>query len=303
MKHKKQLLILPFDHRSSFSKKLMGYEGKLRNIQVEAIAKMKRIVFDGFRKVASGYRERDNFGILVDEQFGASILKDALKMKVQTCSPVEKSGQEVFDFEYGSKFRAHIEKMNPTNVKCLVRYNPANRKENRMQLKRLKQLSDYCNKTGRRLLFELLVPPTKRELKEAGSKKRYDRTKRIINTIKALKEIDKELYVDVWKLEGFDTAKAWKDIILAIKQGQNPGDFEIIVLGRGEDKAKVIEWLKLAARFPEITGFAVGRTIFFQPLKQFKEKKITRAKAVDKIAANYRFFVNLWLREKKIKLE
>jgi myo-inositol catabolism protein IolC len=159
-------------------------------------------------------------------------------------------------------------------------------------------------KTNRELLFELLVPPTKAELKAVGgNKKKYDRGKRAINTVKAIKEIGKHLYVDIWKLEGFDKAKQWQDIIDAITLSQNPDDFGIVLLGRGETKKKVISWLKLGAKFQKITGFAVGRTVFFDPLVELKEKKITRKQAVDKIAKEFGFFVNLWLKEKGIKLE
>lgn len=304
MKHKKQLMILPFDHRSSFTKTLMGYEGGLSQTQVKNVKGMKDVVFDAFRKVVSGYEEKDNFGILVDEQFGREIYHRAQKMGVATCETIEKSGKKEFDFEYGAKFRQHIEKVDPTYVKVLVRYNPANKEINKRQLPRLKRLSDYCMKTNRLLLFELLVPPTEKELKAVkGNKKAYDRKKRVENTAKALKELGKVLYVDIWKLEGFDTKKGWQTIIDAIRTGWNDDDFGIVVLGRGENQKKVESWLKLAAGFSEITGFAVGRTIFFDPLVRYRDKKITRVRAVDSIARNYRYFVNLWLKAKGIKLE
>ncbi len=38
--------------------------------------------------------------------------------------PVERSGQDEFDFEYGDDFGAHIEAFDPTFAKVLVRYNP-----------------------------------------------------------------------------------------------------------------------------------------------------------------------------------
>ena len=38
--------------------------------------------------------------------------------------PVEKSGQNEFDFEYGDQFGEHIERFDPDFSKVLVRYNP-----------------------------------------------------------------------------------------------------------------------------------------------------------------------------------
>ncbi|MFP4112185.1 MAG: 2-deoxy-5-keto-D-gluconate 6-phosphate aldolase domain-containing protein [Candidatus Woesearchaeota archaeon] len=303
MKHSKQLLILPFDHRSSFSKTLMGYDEKrLTASQHNKISYMKNVVFEGFIEYAKKYKKnKDEFGILVDEEYGKSILKRANQMGVMSCSPSEKSGQKVFQLDYGSKFKGHIERVNPAYVKVLVRYNPGNKKDNKIQLERLKKLDSYCRKTDRQFLFELLVPPTENELKTLG-KKRYDKTKRITNTIKALEELSKELYVDVWKLEGFDSKKAWQDIISALNKKTINKDFSIVVLGRGENKDHVIKWLKIASKFHEINGFAVGRTIFMQPLIELKEGKINRSKAIKKISDNFRFFVNLWLKEKNIQL-
>ena len=62
--------------------------------------------------------------ILVDEQFGSAILRDAASNGYTTACPVEKSGQEEFDFEYGEEFAKHVEAFHPTFCKVLVRYNP-----------------------------------------------------------------------------------------------------------------------------------------------------------------------------------
>ena len=60
--------------------------------------------------------------------------------------PVEKSGQNEFDFEYGDDFGAHIEKFDPDFSKVLVRYNPDDDAEmNERQLARLKRLADWLH--------------------------------------------------------------------------------------------------------------------------------------------------------------
>ena len=83
-------------------------------------------------------------GILVDEQFGAAILRDAAAKGIITACPAEKSGQDEFDFEYGEDFARHIEAFDPTFCKVLVRYNPeGDRALNQRQAARLKRLSDY----------------------------------------------------------------------------------------------------------------------------------------------------------------
>ena len=66
------------------------------------------------------------------------------------------------------------------------------------------------------------------------------------------------------------------------------------MLGRGEDDAKVHEWLSIAAGVPGFIGFAVGRTDFWQPLVDFRAKKITREAAVAEIARRYREFADIF---------
>src|SRR5262249_58461174 len=98
---------------------------------------------------------------LVDEQFGAAILRDARQQGFVIAYTVEKSGQDEFDFEYGQDFARHIEQFNPTFSKVLVRYNPGGDQAlNQRQAARLKQLSDYLHGSRRLFMFELLVPPT-----------------------------------------------------------------------------------------------------------------------------------------------
>lgn len=290
------LLILPFDHRSSFVKGLLGYRYPLTKKQERAVMVLKEIVFDGFKIALKKYKHPDWFGILVDEQYGARILRDAKKLGVQRMVTMEKSGRKEFAFEYGNAFGKHLLKFYPSYAKALVRYNPENKKMNAVQLKRLEALSDFCKKNGIPLLLEPLVPPTEKDLKKAGSVEAYDRGLRIDLTVKAVKEISKRVDVDIWKLEG--TSKAgWKQILPVLKK-----DARVVVLGRGEDEAHVRKWLEDAAPFSQIIGFAIGRTIFAKPLKDHLAKKITKKQAAERIAKNFQSFVRLWATKKKLAL-
>ena len=104
------------------------------------------MIYDAFRKAVQTGVPKEKAGILVDEQFGAAILRDAAAEGYITACPAEKSGQDEFDFEYGDDFAAHIEAFAPTFCKVLVRYNPEGDRElNRRQAARLKRLSDYLH--------------------------------------------------------------------------------------------------------------------------------------------------------------
>src|SRR5215469_3825437 len=104
----KPLYILPFDHRGSFQKKLFGWDGTLTQEQTNEIAASKRVIYDAFKDSVQAAVPKEKAGILVDEQFGAAILRDASNDGYLTACPVEKSGQDEFDFEYGDQFASHI---------------------------------------------------------------------------------------------------------------------------------------------------------------------------------------------------
>src|SRR3954454_10363905 len=120
----KPLYVLPFDHRGSCISKMFGWHGELTTQQTAEIAAAKQVIYDGFNTAVSLGVPKQNAGILVDEQFGAAILRDAKNNGFVTAAPAEKSGQDEFDFEYGAEFAKHIEAFQPTFCKVLVRYNP-----------------------------------------------------------------------------------------------------------------------------------------------------------------------------------
>jgi len=299
---RKEVLILAFDHRSSFTEKLFGIKNrKPTPDEKKQIEEYKRLIFLGFRQALETKGvPKEIAGLLVDEEFGANILREAKKGGFTFAMPVEKSGQDEFDFEYGADFAEHIEEFDPSFVKVLVRYNPSgDAVVNKRQLQRLKTLSDYLQRKKKTFLFELIVPATAQQLAEAkGSKETYDETMRPKLMVESLKEIQNAgVEPQVWKLEGVanpDDAKA------IVKQAQNGGrKVGVITLGRGESKEKVQEWLAVGAKIPGIIGFAVGRTIFWQPLADHKAGIISKDEAVERIAQNYAEFVNLWQNEKQ----
>jgi 5-dehydro-2-deoxygluconokinase len=224
------------------------------------------------------------------------VLKDAAKHGYSTSCPAEKSGQDEFDFEYGEQFGAHIEKVNPTFCKVLVRYNPGDPAElNSRQAARLKRLSDWLHGHGKLFMFELLVPANATQLATVGGdKKRYDKEVRPALMVQAIHELqDAGVEGDVWKIEGLDSADDCKKVVAAARRGGRD-KVGCIILGRGEDDKKVREWLSVAAGVPGFIGFAVGRTTFWDPCVDFRAGKITREAAVAEIARRYREWVDIF---------
>src|SRR4029077_4190669 len=179
--------------------------------------------YDGFLAALAGGVPKEKAGILVDEQFGAAILRDAASNNVVTACPAEKSGQDEFDFEYGEDFARHIETFDPTFCKVLVRYNPqGDRALNRVQGARLKRLSDFLATRNRsRFMFELLVPPEKAQLdKLKGDKKASDLALRPGLMIEAIAELQEAgVDPDLWKIEGLDRPEDCRKIVATARAG------------------------------------------------------------------------------------
>jgi len=293
----KPLYVQPFDHRGSFETGMFGWKGALTPEQTAQIAATKQVIYDGFKAAVAAGVPKEKAGILVDEQFGAAILRDAAAQGYVTACPAEKSGQEEFDFEYGEDFAEHIEAFRPTFCKVLVRYNSAGDQGlNRRQSARLKRLSDYLHDESHSLfMFELLVPPEKAQLdKLKGDKKAYDlelRPRLMVESIRQLQ--DAHVEPDVWKIEGLDRREDCERTVAAARQGGRD-KVGCIILGRGENDKKVREWLTTAAAVPGFIGFAVGRTDFWEPLVGWRDKKTTRDAAVAEIARRYRDFVDIF---------
>ena len=291
------LYVLPFDHRGSFQTKMFGWKGALNEQQTAEIAAAKQVIYDGFKAALADGVPKNKAGILVDEQFGAAILRDALKQGYFTACPAEKSGQDEFDFEYGDEFPKHVEMFQPTFCKVLVRYNPDGDKAlNQRQTARLKRLSDYLHEKSRsKFMFELLVPPEPAQLEQVkGDKKAYDLKIRPGLMVRAIEEFQTiGVEPDVWKIEGLDRRE---DCQRVAEASHRDGRSKVgcIVLGRGEDDRKVREWLTIAAPVPGFIGFAVGRTTFWDPLVDWRSKKTTREAAVAEIARRYHEWVEIF---------
>jgi myo-inositol catabolism protein IolC len=296
------LYVLPFDHRGSFQKKMFGWDGTLSPQQTAEIAAAKRVIYDAFNAALQSGVPKEKAAILVDEQFGDAILRDASAAGYTTACPAEKSGQEEFDFEYGDDFEKHIEAIQPTFCKVLVRYNSEGDSElNRRQSARLKRLSDYLHGASlSRFMFELLVPAEESQLERLrGDKKAYDLVLRPGLMAQAIEQLqDAGVEPDVWKIEGLERREDCEKIVASARRGGR-NRVGCIILGRGEDDRKVREWLTTASAVPGFIGFAVGRTSFWDPLVDWRAKKITREAAVAEIARRYQEFVEIFETQNK----
>ena len=296
-----QLYILAFDHRGSFQKKFFGIEGDPDPEQTAMIADAKHLIFEGLQQAVTAGADALVTGVLVDEQFGGTVPEEARAQGLKLAMPAERSGQNMFDFQY-EDFGAHIERFDPDFTKVLVRYNPdGDAAENSEQLRKLKLLSDWLGEHERKFLFELLVPAEDVQLQTVGGDvERYDaelRPELMRRTIAAVQ--DAQIEVDIWKIEGVDERSDCEMLVAQARTGGRDG-VVCVVLGRGADDAKVDHWLTQAAPVDGFIGFAIGRSIWWEPLKAYVDGKIERSAGARKIAENYLRFVAVYERAKTI---
>ena len=104
---------------------------------------------------------------------------------------------------------------------------------------------------------------------------------------------DLEVYPDWWKLEPMLSESAWQQTIDSIERN-DPNTRGIVILGLGETEEKLIESFKVAAQYPLVKGFAVGRTLFAESAKDWFLGKISDEQAVVTMAANYARLCDGW---------
>jgi len=285
----RDLYLLAFDHRGSFQKQLFGITGVPTSEQAAKIANTKKLIFAGFQEACTQGKLTDAAGILVDEEFGADVARNAKALGVVLAMPAEASGRADFDFEYGTDFGRHIEAFDPTLTKVLVRYNPEGDKSlNTQQTARLRLLAEWLHQQNRKFLFELLVPPTAEQLAVVDEDQdRYDRELRpglVVRTIAEMQAAGVE--ADVWKIEGLDDAADCRRVAAQARSGGRD-QVACIVLGRGASTERVAQWLQAGAGVPGYRGFAIGRTLWWDALVGYRDQTLTWDAAAQLIAMNY----------------
>jgi myo-inositol catabolism protein IolC len=291
-----KLYILAFDHRGSFQKKMFGISGDPTPEQTQTIADAKQLIYEGMAVANDRGADATTVGVLVDEQFGGDIPREAKERGMKLAMPVEKSGQNEFDFQYGEEFGEHIERFDPDFSKVLVRYNPDGDAEmNRRQTERLKRLGDWLHEHDRKFLFELLVPAEDDQLAAVdGDTDRYDAELRPDLMRRAIEELqDAGVEADIWKIEGVDEQEDAR-MLAEVTRRDGRDNVVCVLLGRGASNDKVDHWLRQAAPVDGFIGFAIGRSIWWDALKGYLDGSLEREQAAEQIGENYLRFVKVY---------
>lgn len=274
----KPIFILPFDHRSGFTRELFHISYPPNATTGKKITALKRVIFEGFLAAYPTAQKYGDCGILVDEEFGTPILNDAKRKGIIFAVSTETSGGSSFDFVHKRGFGRALIERDPTYAKALVNYNLGDDEHNEEKMRKLRQLSEFCEVEHIPFMLEPLVHGKKSPLAMATTMMRDMHAHGI--------------YPALWKLEMQRSAKDWRTLAKVAK-------VPMILLGHGESMKSVDTWVIDAAKSGAVDGFAIGRTIFFEPIKKYHEKTFTKTQAIEVIAKNYLHYVKLWKKHAK----
>lgn len=282
------LFSLAIDHRNSLITSFFGIAGEPTDGQRAACCHAKKLVYDGLCQALEAGLSIGTPAILVDEQYGSSVISAARRDGIAVIVPFEVSGQHELAFTYGDDATAAaLQRLQPNFAKLLVRYHPdGDLQSNARQRARMTQFAQWSQDAGIPWMLELLVPP--RDPHDPWSV-----ASRCEATVRAINEINSAGIVpDLWKLEGMDTSEQFRLIAQACRASDG-----CLVLGRGADHGAVEQWLRLAAPVTGFTGFAVGRTIWWEPLRAFFRGAASEHEVTHRITRTYLQFVALYCDE------
>ncbi len=292
-------MIMAMDHRDSFGKTLFGVVNDQPDAkQGAAMRSAKQLIFEGLRAAAERLTI-GRAGLLVDEQYGRAVIDSvARRTSVVLAVPVEASGHEWFTLAFGDEWLEHVERIRPDYAKVLVRDNPDfDADSRRKQLSDLAVVSDGLRKIGVPMLYELLVPATPAQLGSVGGDTdRYDRDLRpaLVARVIADNQIH-EVRPALWKVEGFDTVEGARQVAEQAVAGGHIAD--LIVLGRDAPADRLDRWIDIACGVPGFVGFAIGRSIWEDPIRDYEASDRGRQAADEaraRIAERYLGFVEHW---------
>jgi myo-inositol catabolism protein IolC len=283
------------DHRSSFAQTLFAVTGEPTDEDLRRMRDAKTVIYDGALQAVGDGLPAGRAGVLVDERLGSDVAVRAKADGLVLAMPIERSGTRLFELEYGDSFAEHVEAFDPDFFKVLVRYNPADDAHERtMQTERLSRVSQWAEQTGRRWLFELLVPPTHDQLGTYEDQDHFDRQARPALTAEAIAELEAAgVHPSIWKLEGYETAEGAQHVLRVATHGDHRA--VCIVLGRNAPMSTVEHWIDVAAPLEGFVGFAVGRSVWDRALQDHVAGRIDRKVAVDHIAHRYRELIDTYL--------
>ncbi|MCP2231012.1 MULTISPECIES: bifunctional 5-dehydro-2-deoxygluconokinase/5-dehydro-2-deoxyphosphogluconate aldolase [Erwinia] len=272
-----ELNVFAFDHRKQLAD--MATEA---GVDDSRIPELKLLLLQGAQQAAQEAGLDDGrSGILADTTYGQPALNAITGKGWWIGRPIELPGSRPLRLEHGNIGSQLIDWPQEHVVKCLTFYHPHDSAEMRQQQDELiLDVWNGCNKSGHELLLEVILPDSNPDKDE----KHY---LEILSHFYSL-----GIQPDWWKLPPL-SHDAWQAIGKLIEQ-HDPHCRGILLLGLDAPEVELKAGFAAAAKSPWVKGFAVGRTIFGQPSRQWLQGELDNAALIEKVKSNYLTLIGYW---------
>ncbi|MEZ9523100.1 bifunctional 5-dehydro-2-deoxygluconokinase/5-dehydro-2-deoxyphosphogluconate aldolase [Enterovibrio norvegicus] len=281
-----ELCVLAFDHRSQFVEMALS-----AGIDVAHIPHLKSLIWQAVQEVTAESGLTGKAGILCDSTFGMDVLNDAtgygdsVAERYWVGRPIELPGSRPLRLENGNIGTQLANWPREQVVKCLMFYHPDDERELQLdQEETLQEVYNACCESTNELLIEIILP------KDApvGSAREADAMyQRVMERLYNL-----GIKPDWWKLPPL-TAKGWKDVDTLIEQ-RDSHCRGVVLLGLDQPAEQLKAGFSAASQSRTVRGFAVGRTIFGEPSRQWMRGELTGEQFVNAVKRNYIDLIDTW---------
>ena len=255
------------------------------NVSRSRIPEIKRLAAEAFLEArrASAAVHRSG-ALLVDLTYGYDAFEMAREAGAVVGNPAERAG--VFPLQWTAPF---AEALRGRFVKVLVRHRPdVPAPIVDQQRQGLLELQRWCETSGRPLVLEVLAQPAAGQ----ADAEEFDRSERPAILAGYIREAYRAGIVpQYWKIEGMPDRAAFDHVEAAIREQPAPRQ---LILGKGAGMDRVRRWFDLAAGGTTAAGFAIGRTVYFEPATLWLQGRIDRAEARARIQSTYAAIVAMW---------
>lgn len=272
-----ELYIHAFDHRSQLED--MAREA---GVATDKIMELKKLLFTATNNVIAARGLNNSSGILCDDRFGQDVLNAATGTDTWIGRPVELPGSRPIEFEGSASIGTRLKSW-PTEqvVKCLVFYSASDEATLRKQQEdRIQELYLSCCDSGHQFLLEVIPPATES----------LDRGESVYKSIERLFELN--VRPDWWKIPCVNAG--WAQKIGVLINETTPHCSGVVVLGLDAPAAELARGFEAFRGVPKVRGFAVGRTIFGVPAKDWMLGRLSDAELISSVEKNYSEIIDLW---------
>ena len=276
-KEETEIFGFAFDHRKQLSDLAVKYGEDLSQIK-----KLKKLFIRSIKNTIDKFNiPEKSIGVLIDDTYGDDALNSIAEKPWWIGRPVELPSSRPIKFEGDQSIGSKIQSWPLSHVvKCLFFYHPDDAIELKLkQEQKIKELYFACIQSGHQLLLEV-IPPSEYEEDEAT----------IPTILQRFYEI--EIKPDWWKLPALQE-KSWIQVSDVINT-HDPHCQGVLLLGLSAPIDIVRESFAVAVKYPICKGFTVGRTIFYDPAKQWMQHNISDQELVDSVTTNYIELIQSW---------